>query len=332
MITLGSFSLEHPFILAPMAGITDLPFRRLMRQRKTSLVISELISATAIHYTCRKTMDMVKIHEEEHPVGIQIFGNERSMLCQAARYAQHRGADFVDLNLGCSVPKVTKKGSGAALAREESKLSKILVDLVQAVNIPVSIKIRLGWDSESCNAASVIQLAANAGVQWVTVHGRTSRQKYSGHADWNAIRELKQISSIPIIGNGDLTTPEKALELFHFSGVDAVMIGRGCIKNPFIFQQCYDLWKDGNYSDPTLEDYLKLLADHKKFLEEHHHPIKVKTLSRKFLSWYASGFPDCHKFRHDLFQIHDPDEIWSTAFHFFRATIESRDAELDKIK
>lgn len=318
MISLGSLTLESPFILAPMAGLTDSPFRRMMRRRKASMVVSELISATGVHYTCKHTLEMFNFHEEEHPVGIQLFGADEDYLCKAAQHAQEQGADFVDLNLGCSVPKVVKKGCGAALACNLSKLAHILSSLVKSVRIPVSIKIRTGWDESSRNAMDVIRLAADAGIAWVALHGRTSAQGYSGVADWDFIKQIKEKSPIPIIGNGDIDTPEKALQRLKESGVDAVMIGRACAHNPFLFAQSFFLWK-GETFVPSIQDYLQLLEEHRECIEEYYSPGRALVFAKKFLSGYASGFSDCRKFRNEIFHTEDSDLLWKKAVEFFQS-------------
>lgn len=225
-----------------MAGITNSPFRRLMKRHGNPLVISELVSANGIQYASKKTFDLLHFHEEERPVGLQIFGEDEERLCFAAREIERRGADFVDLNLGCPVPKVVKSGAGSAMCRNPIQLGKILQAMVKSVKIPVTIKIRTGWDATTRNALEVVQAAQDAGVAWVAVHGRTRAQAYTGLADWDFIGELKARSRFCIIGNGDILTPETALKRYLEYGVDAVMIGRGALRNPFIFEQCEDLY------------------------------------------------------------------------------------------
>ena len=313
---LGNLVLESPFILAPMAGLTDSPFRRIMRRRKASMVISELISATGVHYTCKHTLEMFDFHPEEHPVGIQLFGADGDYLCNAAQHAQETGADFVDLNLGCSVPKVVKKGGGAALACNIEKLEKILCSLVKSVRIPVSIKIRTGWDENTRNAMDIVKIAANAGVSWIAIHGRTSAQGYSGMADWDFIQKIKEKSPLPIIGNGDINSAEKAMQRLKESGVDAVMIGRSCTHNPFLFEQCFSLWKGQSFI-PSLPDYLQLLQEHRQVIEEYYTEGKSLVMAKKFLSGYASGFPECRKFRDSVFHTEDMDALWKNAQEFF---------------
>lgn len=322
---LGPFELEHPFVLAPMAGITNSPFRRLMKRRGSALVISELVSANGIEYSGGKTLDLLRYHEEERTVGLQIFGEDTELLCKAAQYVEKVGADFVDLNLGCPVPKVVKKGAGSAMCRDPISLGKTLEAMVKAVKIPVTIKIRTGWDSETKNAIQVVRVAAESGVSWVAIHGRTRAQGYSGQADWDFIGNVKANSPLPIIGNGDVTTADGAVERYRTYGVDAVMIGRGALRNPFIFEQSYARLNGTEYALPTTESYLTLLAEQKVMLQEVFNPKYAMVHARKFLAWYSAGFPGCHEFRSKVFSIPDPDTLWSEANDFFQKSTAHRD-------
>lgn len=323
---LGPFEIAHPFILAPMAGITNSPFRRLMKRMNSSVVVSELVSATGMGYMGQKSLDLLKFHDEERIVGLQIFGDEREHLVKACQYIEKLGADFVDLNMGCPVPKVVKKGGGAAMCRDLPELSKTLRAMVESVKIPVTIKIRTGWDSESRNAVEVARVAADAGVAWVAIHGRTRAQAYSGEADWDFIGNVKAKSSIPIIGNGDLTTPEKAVERYKTYGVDAVLIGRGALRNPFIFDQSAKRLRGEEYDLPVAEDYLEMIDAQKILLEESFPTAKGVTIhARKFLAWYSAGFPGSAEFRKKVFTLEDGDRLWGEARDFFRASVAKRD-------
>ena len=322
---LGPFQIDHPFILAPMAGITNSPFRRLMRRMKSSVVVSELVSANGIEYGGQRTLELLKFHDEERVVGLQIFGEDEGRLCKASQLIEKLGADFVDLNLGCPVSKVVTKGAGSAMCRNPLELGKILAAMVKSVKIPVTIKIRTGWDSESRNAHEVIQAAADAGVTWVAVHGRTRAQAYTGLADWDFIGELKVKSPIPIIGNGDLTTPEMAVERMRTYGVDAVLIGRGALRNPFIFEQALSIWKGGSYSLPKASNYIELMSTHKILLNENFNERGALLHAKKFLSWYSAGFPGCHEFRSRVFKSEDPDQLWADAKEFFEISTAKRD-------
>jgi nifR3 family TIM-barrel protein len=330
-IKLGPFELDHPFILAPMAGITNSPFRRLMKRLQSSMVISELVSANGIEYMGDKTLGLLKFHDEERVVGLQIFGEDTDRLCRAAQYVERLGADFVDLNLGCPVPKVVSKGAGSAMCRNPAELGRVLTAMVKSVKIPVTIKIRTGWDAKSRNALEVVKAASDAGVPWVAIHGRTRAQGYSGEADWDFIADVKSKSPIPIIGNGDIQTAEQAVHRMKTSGVDAVLIGRGALRNPFLFEQAYDLWS-GKTPDllPTPERYQWLMETQKTLLNESFSDRDTTGRSamlhaRKFLAWYSSGFPGCHEFRKKVFSIPDPEELWREAETFFAIKSKERD-------
>lgn len=328
-VHLGPFRLAHPFILAPMAGITHSPFRRLMRRLKSSMVISELISANGMEYSSKRTLDFLKFHEEERVLGLQIFGETTEMLCKAAQQVEKSGADFVDLNLGCPVPKVVKKGAGSAMCRDPIALGKTLSAMVKAVKIPVTIKIRTGWDADCKNALDVVNAAADAGVIWVAIHGRTRAQGYSGEADWDFIGEVKAKSPLPILGNGDITTPEIAVQRMKNYGVDAVLIGRGALRNPFIFEQAEALWRGGTcrgtYQREPAERYLELIDDQRQLLEESFNTKMGMIHARKFLSWYATGFPGCHEFRSRVFALTDEEVFWAEARAFFEKSSKERD-------
>lgn len=322
---LGPFEIEHPFILAPMAGITNAPFRRLMKRLGSSVVVSELVSANGIQYGGKKTLDLLRYHDDERVVGLQIFGDEPENLVRAAQYVEKLGADFVDLNLGCPVVKITKKGAGAAMCRNVPELARTLDAMVRAVKIPVTIKIRTGWDSDSLNAHEVVRAAADVGVAWVAIHGRTRAQAYKGLADWEFIGSVKAKSSIPILGNGDITTAEIAVERMRTYGVDAVLIGRGALRNPFLFEQARALWRGEAYQVPNADRYLQLMRDQRALLEEDFDPGLAGLHVRKFMAWYSSGFPGASEFRRKVFSVADTEELWREAAQFFETSIRSRD-------
>jgi len=318
MRKLGPYEIPHPFILAPMSGITHSPFRRLMRRLGSPLVISDLISANGIEYSGERTHQMLRFHSEERGLGLQIFGERPRLLVKAAQVVERVGADFVDLNLGCPVPKVVKKGGGSAMCRKPAELEKVLAAMVQAVKIPVTIKIRTGWDANCKNALDVVRAAENAGVSWVAIHGRTRAQGYSGEADWDFIGEIKAKTSMPIIGNGDVLTPEKAVSRFLDYGLDGVMIGRGALRNPFIFQQASELLAGRDYTLPRGEDYLGLIDQQKDLLDDHYDARMAAVFGRKFLAWYSAGYPGSSNFRKMVFSRDaDPEWVWSQAREFF---------------
>ena len=322
---LGPFDIEHPFILAPMAGITNSPFRRLMRRMQSSLVVSELVSANGIEYMGQKTLDLLKFHEEERVLGLQIFGEDPERLVRACRYVEKLGADFVDLNLGCPVPKVVKTGAGSAMCRNPSELGRTLKAMVDSVKIPVTIKIRTGWDADSRNALDVVHAATDAGVAWVAIHGRTRAQGYSGQADWDFIGTIKAKSSVPIIGNGDIMTADQAVGRVRDFGVDAVLIGRGALRNPFLFEQSVARWRGEDFAWPTSARFIDLLKTQRELFESSFPERSSMIHARKFLAWYSAGYPGSSDYRKKVFHIPDGNQLWQETYDFFARATQDRD-------
>ncbi len=307
---------NNPFVLAPMAAITDMVFRLFMRRQGAGILTSELISANGLFYNSEKTKKMMRFYEEERPIGIQIFGEDEAALVNAAQYVEQLGADFVDINLGCPVKKVVKKGAGSALLKEPDKLRSICRSIKNKISIPLTIKIRTGWDHNSKNALDIVQLAYDEGVTWVAIHGRTRSQAYTGEADWDYIAGVKANSPIPIIGNGDVTSAEIAVNRLNKSKVDGVMIGRGCLKNPWIFQQSLKLW-NGTEITPISDDYMPLFdfiveAGQEKFEERN-----LTLLLRKLANWYSSGLPGSAEFRRSIFTARGLDETMDSIRNYY---------------
>ncbi len=273
----------------------------------------------------QKTLDLLRFHDEERLLGLQIFGDDRNHLVKACQHIEKLGADFVDLNMGCPVPKVVKRGGGAAMCRDLPELSKTLRAMVESIKIPLTIKIRTGWDADSRNAVEVARVAEEAGVAWVAIHGRTRAQGYSGDADWDFIGNVKAKVSIPIIGNGDLTTPDKAVDRLRTYGVDAVLIGRGALRNPFIFDQSARKLRGEAYEIPVAADYLNMLDSQRRLLEETYPDRGAMVHARKFLAWYSAGFPGSADFRKKVFTIPEGEELWGEAHAFFEASVSKRD-------
>ncbi len=300
-----------------MAGITDRPFRSFMREMGCGIVVSELVSATGLKYSSEKTRRLMEFDSTQHPVGIQLFGEVLEHLTEAAKIVEQMGADFVDLNFGCPVPKVVNKGAGSACLRDLGKLRDVIRATKSGVGIPVTIKVRTGWDQATRNTAEVAQIAYDEGVTWVAIHGRTRAAAYTGLADWDYIREVKSRAPLPIIGNGDITSSAMAISRMETSGCDGVMIGRGCLKNPRIFRESREagLASDGMGGDPgTLNMTLGKLREHfESFYEER----LVLLQMRKFASWYSAGFPGAAQFRKDLFGLSGRDEVLGRIEHFY---------------
>jgi len=298
----------NPFVLAPMAGITDKPFRSFMREMGCGVVVTELVSATGLKYSPQKTRRLMEFDSSQHPLGIQIFGENLEHLAEAAKEVEQMGADFVDLNFGCPVPKVVNKGAGSACLKNLDQLREVIRTTVQAVKIPVTIKVRTGWDHNTRNTPEVARIAHEEGVTWVAIHGRTRSAAYSGLADWEYIKRVKEESPLPILGNGDIVSAEMALYRLESSKCDGVLIGRGCLKNPNIFRQAQGL------QPLPLNVLLKRLHEHLcDFYDERLTLIQM----RKFAAWYASGFAGAAAFRRTLFQSVDGAQVHDAIARFF---------------
>ena len=303
---------QNPFVLAPMAGITDRPFRSFMRELGCGAVVTELVSATGLKYSSEKTRKLMEFESGQHPIGVQLFGENLEHLAYAAREVEQMGADFVDLNFGCPVPKVVNKGAGSACLKDLGRLRDTIRAAKSGISIPLTIKVRTGWDHESRNTHEVTQIAYDEGETWVAIHGRTRAAAYTGLADWDYIREVKVQSKVPVIGNGDIHSAAAAVSRLKDSGCDGVMIGRGCLKNPRIFSEARGIAREETY-DSILE---RLYGHLRGFYDERLTLIQM----RKFAAWYSAGYAGAAAFRKDLFQIQDREEVLGRIKDFFCST------------
>lgn len=308
----------NPFVLAPMAGITDSCFRSFMRELGCGVVITELVSAHGIEHKSHRTLQLMAYEDVQRPVGIQLFGETPEVLAAAARVVEEAGADFVDLNFGCPVPKVVKKGAGSAILKDLPQVGRVFRAVRAATSLPVTVKVRTGWDEPSRNAVEVAQIAFDEGLTWVAIHGRTRAAGYSGSADWDYIAEVKSRAKLPIIGNGDIHSARNAVDRLRTSGCDAVMIGRGCLKNPWIFHESWELWQDERRLPFELEKdfvalFLRLRQAFEKSVDEKITLLQIK----KFASWYSSGYPGASNFRKSIFQAKSLEEAMDMTLAFF---------------
>jgi len=309
-------SARSPFWLAPMAGITDICYRQLMDEMGAGVLVSELVSAKGLLYNSGKTHKMIEIHPKPKSlVGIQLFGESEEDIINAAHYVKEAGAAFVDINLGCPVKKVVKKGCGAALMRDPAYLETFLTKIKQGIEIPLTVKMRTGWSHDELTIHECVAAADNAGCEWVAIHGRTRAQGYEGEADWDLIAEVKQRAKLPIIGNGDIRTVNQAKQLLNDSGVDAVMIGRGALRNPWIFKECMGLDKN-DFEGPceVLDHYLELLRAK--------YDLRNTLISlRKFISWLVYGYPGAAAFRSAMYHLFTIEELVQSAHDFFERVV-----------
>lgn len=307
-------ALDGQTILAPMAGITDIAFRTLMRRKGSAASVTELVSADGMIRGGSKTRRLAAFLPEERPIGIQLFGAEADVVVQAAEICQEMGCDFIDLNFGCPVPKVVKKGAGAAMTRDLDRLRAYLTQVKAGLSVPLTIKVRTGWDADSVNVLEVARVAAEVGCAWIAIHGRTRAQGYRGYADWDLIREVAQGVAIPVIGNGDILEASEAERRLQETGCAAVMIGRGALRDPWVFA-AHRALRAGQ--EPTLGTFLELLTEHRELLLAHHDERHTVLQLKKFSMWYSFGYPGSRDFRRRVFQEEHLDTVWDVARAYF---------------
>lgn len=292
MIKIGNIELKVPAILAPMAGITDQPFRILARRMGCGMTVSEMVSAQGIKYRNGKTVDMLRIAAEERPTAIQLFGNNPEDLANAAKVVEESGADIIDFNMGCPVQKIVSNGEGSALMKNPAQAEKILAAMVGAVKIPVTVKMRIGWDGSHLNGVECAKAAEDAGVSAIAVHGRTRIQFYEGKADWQAIADVKAAVKIPVIGNGDIFSLEDAKRMLAQTGVDGVMVGRGADGNPWIFRELAAYFKGEKIPEPpTNDERLDLALEHLQMLCDYKGETMAVKEFRRHMGCYIKGMP-----------------------------------------
>lgn len=297
-LKIGDVSLKNNLILAPMAGVTDLPFRLLCKEQGAGLLCMEMVSAKAIYFNNKNTEELLTIDDREPPVSLQLFGSDPDIISEMAKKIENRPFSILDINMGCPVPKVAGNGEGSALMKNPKLVEEIVSKTAKAIKKPVTVKIRKGFDDEHINAVEIARIAESAGAAAVAVHGRTREQYYSGKADWDIIRQVKEAVKIPVIGNGDVTSPEAARQLMETTGCNGIMIGRGAQGNPWIFRQILHWMETGEEeSKPDLEEVKTMILRHARMLVEYKGAYTGIREMRKHVAWYTAGYPNSAKLR-----------------------------------
>jgi len=317
-VQIGPYKLKNNLIVAPMAGVTDRPFRQLCKKMGAGLAVSEMVTSNSLLYGSAKTLRRANHEGEVDPISVQIAGADPKMMAEAARYNVDRGAQIIDINMGCPAKKVCNVMAGSALLRDEPLVAKILQAVVQAVDVPVTLKTRLGWDKANRNVALIARIAEDSGIQALAIHGRTRACLYTGHAEYDLIAEVKQRVNIPIIANGDITTPEKAKFVLDHTGADAVMIGRAAQGRPWIFREISHYLETGQHlPPPEVSEIHRVLREHMSDLYEFYGELTGSRIARKHISWYTKGLVGSANFRHAMNQLQTREEQLAAAERFF---------------
>ncbi len=304
MIQISNIKLQGKVLLAPMSGVTDLPFRTLVKSFGASLVISEMIASKAMILQTKESLKKCQKQDGLFPMSVQLAGCDPQVMAEAAKLNQDLGADIIDINFGCPVKKVVNSFAGSALMKDEELATNIMQAVVKAVSIPVTMKMRLGWNKENLNAPSLAKKAQDVGVQMLTIHGRTRCQMYNGVADWQAINLVKQAVKIPVIANGDIKNTENAKQALLLSGADGIMIGRGCYGKPWLINQINQALHNLEISTtPSIEKQKNIILQHLHHMINHYGPDTGLALAKKHLGWYSSGLTDSASFRANINQV-----------------------------
>lgn len=316
--SIGPLQIDDPVFLAPMSGVTDLPFRRLVKRYGAGLVFSEMIASRPMLEECRREKSRAVNYAEEFPMAVQLAGCEPDIVAEAARINVDRGAAIIDINFGCPVKKIVNNFAGSALMKDEPLAARIMEETVRAVNVPVTVKMRLGWDETNLNAPALAKIAQDVGVRMITVHGRTRNQLYNGAADWRAVRAVKDAVSIPVIVNGDIGCAADARTALELSGADGVMVGRAAYGRPWIVRQIIDSFRTGTESAaPALPDIQKLVIEHYDAIIDYYGEYGGVALARKHIGWYCKDIEGADDLRARINKMNAPDDVKGALNDYF---------------
>lgn len=315
---IGPYQLDNPVILAPMAGVTDLPFRRLCQELGAGLTVSEMLSSNPLVWDTKKSRDRMEHADEPGIRAVQIAGSEPELMAAAAIHNVNNGAQIIDINMGCPAKKVNKKLAGSALLQYPQLVEEILTAVVAAVHVPVTLKIRTGWDPDNRNGVAIAKIAERIGIQSLAVHGRTRACMYKGNAEYDTIRAIKESVSIPVVANGDITTPEKAKQVLEYTGADAIMIGRGAQGNPWLFREIAHYLATGEQlPPPSADEVCEVVIRHVRNLHDHYGDYSGVRIARKHVGWYLQQQQPASAFRREFVSIEDADEQLHALTKFF---------------
>ena len=309
-LTIGNVTLANPVILAPMAGVCDLPFRLLCKEQGAGLLCMEMVSAKAIYYKNKNTESLMEIHPKEPPVSLQLFGSDPDIISEMAKRIEERPFSILDINMGCPVPKVVNNGEGSALMKNEKLAANIVEKTAKAIKKPVTVKIRKGFQDDQVNAVELAKRLEQAGAAAIAVHGRTREQYYSGKADWDIIRQVKEAVSIPVIGNGDIVDGKSAMEIMNQTGCDGIMIGRAARGNPFLFRQVLEYLETGKEPEkPSLSEIKETILRHAQLQLTYKGEYTAVREMRKHIAWYTTGLPHSAELRRRVNEMETMEQL-----------------------